>query len=50
VQQVSLGKFSLSLQQNSCGCAEVFITAYFSEVIDLTKPVSYLFTAIIIWR
>ncbi|ALQ51947.1 hypothetical protein ATY38_12390 [Nitrosomonas ureae] len=25
MQQVSLGKFSLSLQQNSCGCAEVLV-------------------------
>jgi ATP-binding cassette subfamily B protein len=35
VQQVSLGKFSLSLQQNSCGCAEVFVFIFLLLVIAL---------------
>ncbi|ALQ51708.1 hypothetical protein ATY38_11035 [Nitrosomonas ureae] len=33
MQQVSLGKFSLSLQQNSCGCAEV-LQSEIATVID----------------
>ena len=35
MQQVSLGKFSLSLQQNSCGCAEVFVFIFLLLVIAL---------------
>lgn len=32
---MSLGKFSLSLQQNSCGCAEVFVFIFLLLVIAL---------------